>query len=98
MSGDESVSTMLGIMSTSQIFAEEIAVRAYGSHAWADSYAGTYRLMKRYAGTTAAPLRSFEEILPERWRPKPQFIDDLCRHVRYRRLFFFRAMGRRLGL
>jgi predicted acylesterase/phospholipase RssA len=79
---------------------EEIAVLAYCGYAWAEYYTDTNRLMERYEWTTAAPFRSFEEILPERWRPKPQSIDDLRRHVRYsnRRLLLFRAIGRRLGL
>jgi hypothetical protein len=67
---------------------EEIAVLAYCGYAWAEYDTDTNRLMERYEWTTAAPFRSFEEILPERW------------HVRYsnRRLLLFRAIGRPLGL
>ena len=79
---------------------EEIAVLAYCGYTWADYYVAVYHLMRRYEWTKPAPLRTFEEILPESYRPKPQSIDALRRHLRYsnRRLLLFRAIGRRLGL
>jgi Patatin-like phospholipase len=79
---------------------EEIAVLAYCGYTWAEYYIGTYHLMERYEWTKAAPLLPLEEVLPERWRPKPQSIDALRRHLRYsnRRLLLFRTIGRRLSL
>lgn len=78
---------------------EEIAVLAYCGYTWAEYYIGTNNLMERYEWTKPAPLKPFEEVLPERWRPKPQSIDSLRRHLRYsyRRLLLFRTIGRRLS-
>jgi len=79
---------------------EEIAVLAYCGYTWADYYIDVYHLMEQYEWTKPVPLRPFEEILPERWRPKPQSIDALRLHLRYssRRLLLFRTIGRCLGL
>jgi predicted acylesterase/phospholipase RssA len=79
---------------------EETAVLAYCGYTWANYYLSVKSLLTRYEWTQPAPLTPFEEILPERWRPKPQSIDSLRRHLRYsnRRLLLFRTIGRRLGL
>lgn len=79
---------------------EETAVLAYCGYTWANYYLSVKNLLTRYEWTQPAPLLRFEEILPERWRPKPQSIDALRQHLRYsnRRLLLFRTIGRRLGL